>query len=203
MQSIDIGYFNLTLDIEEAFDMKQGDVRQQVEGLSITHFKTTAGRPPLSQRLGNKPAALGAPHRPLAIESGKTSLSANRLSRSESTASAPPPYSVTNGSSSTAAAGSMSHGALALGKPKPAPPTKPKPSRLSGVPQTETVTALYDYEAQAPGDLSFSAGETIEIVQRTQNENEWWTGKVGGREGQFPGEFNAINYRQVSCDQNG
>jgi len=51
--------------------------------------------------------------------------------------------------------------------------------------------------------LSFSAGETIEIVQRTQNENEWWTGKVGGREGQFPGEFNAINYRQVSCDQNG
>jgi len=53
----------------------------------------------------------------------------------------------------------------------------------------ETCTALYDYEAQAEGDLSFTAGEVIEIVQRGASENEWWTGKVAGRQGQFPGEF--------------
>jgi hypothetical protein len=50
------------------------------------------------------------------------------------------------------------------------------------------VTALYDFEAQAHGDLSFSAGDVIEIVHRTSNENEWWTGKLNGREGQFPGK---------------
>jgi len=72
----------------------------------------------------------------------------------------------------------------AKGKP---PPPKPKPSRLSGVPAAETVTALYDYEAQAEGDLSFSTGDVIEIVSRTQNENEWWQGRVHGRQGQFPG----------------
>jgi amphiphysin len=49
------------------------------------------------------------------------------------------------------------------------------------------VTALYDYEAQAEGDLSFTTGDVIEIISRTQNENEWWTGRVHGRQGQFPG----------------
>ena len=75
------------------------------------------------------------------------------------------------------------------------PPPKPKPGRLSGVPAVETVTALYDYEAQAEGDLSFSAGDTIDIVQRTENTNEWWVGKVGGRQGQFPGEFRPMILR--------
>lgn len=67
------------------------------------------------------------------------------------------------------------------------PPPKPKPSRLSGVPAAEHATALYDYEAQAEGDLSFITGDAIEIVSRTQNENEWWIGKVRGKQGQFPG----------------
>jgi amphiphysin len=58
---------------------------------------------------------------------------------------------------------------------------------LSGQ-HVETVTALYDYEAQADGDLSFTTGEVIEILTRTGNTNEWWTGKIGARQGQFPGE---------------
>jgi amphiphysin len=58
---------------------------------------------------------------------------------------------------------------------------------LSGVPAAETATALYDYEAQAEGDLSFTTGDVIEIVTRTNNENEWWIGKLKGKEGQFPG----------------
>jgi amphiphysin len=49
------------------------------------------------------------------------------------------------------------------------------------------VTALYDYEAQAEGDLSFRTGDVIEIVTRTNNENEWWIGKLNGKQGQFPG----------------
>ena len=75
---------------------------------------------------------------------------------------------------------------VAAAKSKP-PPPKPKPSHLAGAKQAEMVTALYDFAAQADGDLSFSAGDVIEIVQRTQNENEWWTGKLRGKQGQFPG----------------
>jgi hypothetical protein len=91
---------------------------------------------------------------------------------------APPPYSPsTKPGLST----------LVAGKAKPPPPPKPKPTRLSGAPPPETVTALYDFAAQAEGDLSFRAGDVIEIIQRTQNENEWWQGKVNGKQGQFPG----------------
>ena len=64
----------------------------------------------------------------------------------------------------------------------------------------ETVTALYDYEAQAEGDLSFSTGDVIEIIQRTSNENEWWTGKVNGRQGQFPGMYIAYPTNSLSRD---
>jgi amphiphysin len=84
---------------------------------------------------------------------------------------------------------SLAAAIAAKSKPKPPPPPKPKPSRLSATPKVETVTALYDYSAQAEGDLSFRAGDTIEIVTRTANDNEWWTGKVGGKQGQFPGGF--------------
>jgi amphiphysin len=58
----------------------------------------------------------------------------------------------------------------------------------------ETVTALYDYEAQAEGDLSFISGEVIEVIKRTNNENEWWTGRVNGKTGQFPGRTNRRRY---------
>lgn len=58
---------------------------------------------------------------------------------------------------------------------------KPKPSRFSGALAVDTVTALFDYEAQTEGDLSFMIGDVIMIVARTNNENEWWTGKLNGK----------------------
>ncbi|TQS32507.1 hypothetical protein Golomagni_07173, partial [Golovinomyces magnicellulatus] len=63
------------------------------------------------------------------------------------------------------------------------------PSHLAAAKTAETVTALYDFAAQAEGDLSFSAGDVIEIVSRTKNDNEWWTGKLNGKQGQFPGNY--------------
>lgn len=206
MQGCDIGYFNLTLDLEEAFEAKRGDIQQQAEALSIVKFKTTgAKRPPKygpgSGRLAiedRKPSsAVGGSSPRLAIESGSASSTgkfagaASRNSISEE--SPPPPYSnrlsASGGESSVVRSSSSSSawGAAAKAKGAAPPPPKPKPSRLSGAPTVETVTALYDYEAQAEGDLSFSTGDVIEIVSRTNNENEWWIGKIGGRQGQFPG----------------
>jgi len=52
----------------------------------------------------------------------------------------------------------------------------------------DTATALFDYEAQAFGDLSFKVGDVIEVVKSTQNQMEWWTGSFRGQQGRFPGE---------------
>jgi len=68
------------------------------------------------------------------------------------------------------------------------------------------VVALYDFEAQvrvfifdqsnyshihlspkAEGDLSFSVGDKIEIVERTNSAEDWWTGRLNGAQGVFPG----------------
>lgn len=48
------------------------------------------------------------------------------------------------------------------------------------------MTAVYDFVAQAEGDLSFSAGDKIELVKRTDSEEDWWTGRLNGVEGVFP-----------------
>lgn len=57
----------------------------------------------------------------------------------------------------------------------------------------QTCTALYDYAAQAQGDLSFTAGAVIEIVQKTNDANGWWTGKFNGQTGVFPGNYVQLN----------
>lgn len=195
MQGCDIGYFNLKLDIEEGFELKRGNIREQVENFSITKFKTVFKRPP---RIGPKTGIHGDR---LAIEGKKTVInSAAKPSINHATkplsikapppnstldqsSTPPPPYSAGN----SPAEHKNSISTVAKSKGAAPPPPRPKPSRLNGSPAPETVTALYDYDAQADGDLSFKTGEVIEVVSRTKNENEWWIGKLKGKQGQFPG----------------
>ena len=49
------------------------------------------------------------------------------------------------------------------------------------------VVALYDFAAQADGDLDFKVGDRIEIVERSPSTEDWWTGRLDGRTGVFPG----------------
>lgn len=91
------------------------------------------------------------------------------------TAAPPPPYTVGNGVGASGVVGK---------KPPPPPPLKPKPR---AEPPKEYVVALYDFEAQADGDLSFRAGDRIEIVEKTDSAEDWWTGKLNGAQGVFPG----------------
>jgi len=92
--------------------------------------------------------------------------SLGRTQSQGSTGSQPPPY---------AASGFKSHG------PPPPLPRKPSPS-------ANYVTALYDYQAQAEGDLSFSAGDRIQVIER-KGPDEWWTGSCNGVQGVFPGNY--------------
>ena len=191
MQGLDIGYFNLNLGIEEAFEGKRGDIQAKAEALTIVKFKSQGAKRTPKYGLGAAKLAIEDRRRPppgssqqLSIEPGKAESSTD--STHELADNPPPPYTSTGSPATTTGA---SWGAAAKAKPAAPPPVKPKPSRLSGVPAPENVTALYDYEAQAEGDLSFSTGDQIEIVTRSDNVNEWWIGKAHGKQGQFPGWF--------------
>ncbi|KAJ2988016.1 hypothetical protein NUW54_g9248 [Trametes sanguinea] len=45
----------------------------------------------------------------------------------------------------------------------------------------------YNEDGREPNDLSFSAGETIEIIEETNPD--WWTGKCRGKQGLFPSNY--------------
>ena len=46
--------------------------------------------------------------------------------------------------------------------------------------------ALYDYQSDVDGDLSFAAGEVITV---TEDLGEWFKGRIDSRTGMFPGNF--------------
>jgi amphiphysin len=207
MQALDIGYFNLNLGVEEAFEAKRSGIQARAEALAIVKFKSQGAKRTPKYGLGAAKQAIEDRRRPspgssqLAIESGKTDFSPEAVQ--ESSDNPPPPYTSTlspeTGLSGVARANSIGNawGAVAKAKPAAPAPPKPKPNRLSGAPAPEIVTAMYDYEAQAEGDLSFSTGDKIEIVTRSENVNEWWIGKLRGKEGQFPGWY--LRYDLAVC----
>lgn len=73
--------------------------------------------------------------------------------------------------------------------PKPAFGSKPSfgDSKASAGPGQ--AVAKFTFEADQPGDLGFKKGDVITIVKRTDNEADWWTGRIGGREGIFPSNY--------------
>ncbi|ORX99605.1 DUF500 and domain-containing protein [Clohesyomyces aquaticus] len=76
-------------------------------------------------------------------------------------------------------------------KPKPSRPTAPKPvfgaKRQSMGP--DQAIAKFTFDPDQPGDLGFKKGDIITILKKTDNETDWWTGKIGDREGIFPSNY--------------
>ncbi|KAJ2553398.1 BAR adaptor protein Hob1 [Coemansia sp. RSA 1933] len=67
-------------------------------------------------------------------------------------------------------------------------PLAPRPPEKRG-PPVQYVTAIYDYAAQTEGDLAFREGDRIELIERTASKNDWWTGRLNGVKGIFPGTY--------------
>ena len=69
-------------------------------------------------------------------------------------------------------------------KPPPPPPMK----RLQSKP-IEYATAIYAFEGQEAGDLSFNEGDRIVVLKKTGSTDDWWDGEVNGRKGKFPANY--------------
>ncbi|KAJ6130720.1 hypothetical protein N7512_003500 [Penicillium capsulatum] len=65
-------------------------------------------------------------------------------------------------------------------KRPPPPPSKPKPV---------FVTAVYDFDGQGSGDLSFREGDRIRVVHKTDSVDDWWEGELHGQLGPFPANY--------------
>ncbi|KAI7847344.1 hypothetical protein BDC45DRAFT_526269 [Circinella umbellata] len=65
-------------------------------------------------------------------------------------------------------------------------PPPPPPSRK---PHVLTARALYDFNGEQGGDLGFHEGDVITIVQKSDSQDDWWTGSLKGKEGVFPANY--------------
>ncbi|KAK5661967.1 hypothetical protein OQA88_10078 [Cercophora sp. LCS_1] len=75
-------------------------------------------------------------------------------------------------------------------KTPPGRPAAPKPKFTSGQPlKKNEAIALFTFEADQPGDLSFKKGDVITVLKKTDSANDWWTGMIGTRHGIFPSNY--------------
>lgn len=59
---------------------------------------------------------------------------------------------------------------------KPSRPTAPKPNfgnKTASLKKNEAV-AMYNFDADQPGDLGFKKGEVITVLKKTESDNDWW-----------------------------
>lgn len=211
MEELKIPYFDLNLDIVEAYTAKKGDIEEQTDNIGITHFK-----------VGHAKNKLEATKRRHQMMSGNnTGSSGLAASTAPGTAGAPgaagqtlPQYTPGQTGNNygygnekaqyqpqqygqTAAQQPQQYGQPQYGQPQEAAPPQygapgAAPVAAPAATGTPTCTALYDYTAQAQGDLTFTAGAVIEIVEQG-DANGWWTGRYNGQTGAFPGNYVQLN----------
>lgn len=68
--------------------------------------------------------------------------------------------------------------------PVQVPPTSPPTTTSSQQPRLVKAIWAYNEDGGEPNDLSFAAGELIEVV--LEKNEDWWLGRVRGREALFP-----------------
>ncbi|UZJ53149.1 hypothetical protein CBS101457_002469 [Exobasidium rhododendri] len=193
-----LNVFYLTLDKLQSFSDGRYDISAQavasVEDTYVTQLNDAAERldaltirkPPMPtvKLLQQGRVSSGTPISPTSslskggMAAGAPSKGGMGLNRSSSSATAQSPPAYTAGGAASAAADGK--------RPPPPPPMKPKPKAETAV---QYVVALYDYNATAEGDLSFNAGDRIEVVERTTSAEDWWTGNLNGHQGVFPGNY--------------
>ncbi|CCM01425.1 uncharacterized protein FIBRA_03476 [Fibroporia radiculosa] len=168
-------------EIASEYETKRTDAWENIEALHICQrFVSTS-------KLVQAHRAAGGPGSAPSLGRTPTSTTTSSIGSSYAKKAPPPPPSA--GLSAPpppySPSASPAMGSAPIKKaPPPPPPVKPKPK-----PAASYVVALYDFSPQAEGDLEFKAGDRIEVVERTDSAEDWWTGRVGNRQGTFPGNY--------------
>jgi len=70
------------------------------------------------------------------------------------------------------------------------PPTSSKPD-FGGVTKSNAsqAIALYTFKGEESGDLPFKKGDVIDIIQKSETVDDWWTGRNNGKTGIFPANY--------------
>uniref|UniRef100_A0A8C5SC23 SH3 domain-containing YSC84-like protein 1 n=1 Tax=Laticauda laticaudata TaxID=8630 RepID=A0A8C5SC23_LATLA len=55
------------------------------------------------------------------------------------------------------------------------------------------VTAIYPFQGQQPGDLTFNPGDKIKVTTKTDSQFDWWEGSLHGKTGIFPANYVTLN----------
>lgn len=88
-------------------------------------------------------------------------------------------------SSSQAPVATQHRKTVSTGRAPPPPP--PPPPAPKSAPAKPYYVALYDFNGQTAGELSFSVGDVIDITQK--ETNGWWLGHLNGKEGWVPENY--------------
>lgn len=68
-------------------------------------------------------------------------------------------------------------------------PNSPNRRPPPAVPPLRKARAIYDFEAQAEGDLNLKENDIVEVIKKTDGADDWWTGRLNGKIGIFPGSY--------------
>ncbi|ORX60580.1 DUF500-domain-containing protein [Hesseltinella vesiculosa] len=150
----------------EGNDDGLGSNQHLYKSTNISARGTLRQPPPVRQITGYGAPALHAPPPPIA----STPYNAQ--------AASPPPPAY------AAAPAPHSYGVETKRAPPP-PPVSRKP-RLA---QQPTARAIYTFAGEQNGDLSFNENDIITIVEKSDSQDDWWTGRIGSRQGVFPANY--------------
>ncbi|XP_029913952.1 GRB2-related adapter protein 2b isoform X2 [Myripristis murdjan] len=73
--------------------------------------------------------------------------------------------------------------------PGPHPLASPAPAQHTATP-TVQVRALYSFRAEERDELDFSAGDIIEVLEKS--DPAWWRGQLRGKTGLFPSNYTTL-----------
>ncbi|KAJ9122378.1 hypothetical protein QFC22_001800 [Naganishia vaughanmartiniae] len=201
IQSFADGKYDVTQkDIEGIYFSQRGDAADQLDALTITKRLVSTAKLMSGHRSasGSVVGRSGLDRKSSVTSSGSATGLGRQPSYNAGTAAkyglpppahaaspavaAPPPYTA-GGSGLASTAGSIK---------KAPPPPPPMKRAASAAPQPEICVALYDFAPQAEGDLGFKAGDVIEVIERSDTQDDWWTGRLNGVTGIFPGSYTEL-----------
>ena len=55
--------------------------------------------------------------------------------------------------------------------------------------RVENARALFNFKGEMKCDLEFRKGQVIQIITKTETQDDWWEGKIEDRVGIFPANY--------------